>query len=64
MGSLRCPRPQCRKKMGDNLEGTYKNRCPRCGWFVTIVMRDGETIQAEALAPVLIDKALGTVIYR
>jgi hypothetical protein len=50
--------------MGDELEGTYKNRCPRCGWFVTIVMRAGETIRADAIAPVLIDKTLRAVVYR
>lgn len=65
MNPLRCPRPQCRKKMGDDLDtGTYRNQCPRCRWFVTITRRDGKTVLAKAAAPVIVDNQRIAVIYR
>jgi phage FluMu protein Com len=47
---IRCP--QCRKKLGEGLEGTYLNQCPRCHSLVTVVREDGKTIRVAAISPV------------
>jgi phage FluMu protein Com len=43
---IRCP--HCGKKMGEALEGTYGNTCPRCKRWVTIVRVNGVDVVARA----------------
>jgi hypothetical protein len=35
---VRCPTPDCGKKLGEYLSGTYRTICPRCKQLVTITM--------------------------
>lgn len=59
---IRCP--QCHKKLGEGLEGTYIARCRGCGWFVTVVRdMDGGT-QSKAISPVKVDGIPRAVVYR
>jgi hypothetical protein len=61
---IRCPRPQCDKKLGEGLEGTYIAQCPRCGWFVTVVRLEGKTVKAVAISPMTVDDTRRPMVYR
>ena len=45
---VRCPNPNCGKKLGETLEGRYQSMCPRCKRWITIVRRNGIDVIATA----------------
>jgi hypothetical protein len=60
---IRCPRSQCRSKIGEGLEGTYICRCRGCGWIVTVERREGRTVELKAEWPLMVDNQPQAVIY-